>query len=53
MALRQVTIDRETLLLLPLCCKDWLPENDIAHLILDAVELISTNHYHVNYRGLR
>jgi len=51
MALRQVTIDRETPLLLPPCLQDWLPENDIAHLILDAVELIGTNHYHVNHRG--
>ena len=51
MALRQVIIDRETPLLLPPCLQDWLPENDIAHLILDAVELIGDQHYHLNHRG--
>lgn len=51
MALRQVTIDRETPLLLPPSLQDWLPENDIAHLILDAVELIEAHHYHHNHRG--
>jgi hypothetical protein len=49
MSLQQVTIDRKTLLLLPPSIQDTLPENDIAHLYLDAVELIGTHHFHLNH----
>lgn len=51
MAVRQVTIDRETPLLLPPCLQDWLPANDIAHLVLDAVALVEPHHFHLNHRG--
>jgi hypothetical protein len=39
----------KTLLLLPPRIQDWLPENDIAHLILGAVEIIGTHHFHLNH----
>jgi len=39
MAERLVNIDRQTPMLLPPDLREWVAENDLAHLVLEAVEL--------------
>ena len=51
MPARFVNLDRQTPLLLPCDLRDWLPADHLVHFILDAVEQIPTNHFHVNHRG--
>ncbi len=51
MAARFVNLDRQTPMLLPCDLREWLPEDHLVHLILDAVEQISTGHFRVNHRG--
>jgi hypothetical protein len=38
MAVRFVTVDRETQLLLPPDMREWVPENHLSQFILDAVD---------------
>jgi len=51
MAERYVNVDRETPMLLPPDLRDWVAENDLARLILEAVELCETRGARVNVRG--
>jgi len=51
MAARFVDIDRQTPMFLPCDLRDWLPADHIVHFILDAVEQLPLNHFHVNARG--
>ena len=51
MAARFVNLDRQTPMFLPCDLRDWLPEDHLVHLILDAVDQISTTHFRVNHRG--
>lgn len=51
MALRLVSVDRETPMLLPPDLRDWVPANHIAHFILEAVEVIPESAMHLNWRG--
>jgi len=51
MAERYVNVDRETPMLLPPDLRDWVAENDLARLILEAVELCETGGARVNVRG--
>jgi transposase len=51
MATRFVTIDRETPLLLPPDLRDWVPEDHLAHFILDAVAALDLTQVKVNERG--
>lgn len=51
MAERYVNVDRETPMLLPPDLRDWVAENDLARLILEAVELCETGAARVNVRG--
>ena len=51
MATRLQSFDRETPLLLPPSLNDWIPEDHIVHFIIDAVELIPTNEFHLNRNG--
>ena len=46
-----VNIDRATPMLLPPDIRDWIPQNHIAHFILDAVEVIPESAGHINWRG--
>jgi transposase len=51
MATRFVTIDRGTPLLLPPDLRDWVPEDHLAHFILDAVAALDLTQVKVNERG--
>jgi transposase len=51
MAVRFVTVDHDTPLLLPPNLRDWVPAGHLAHFILDAVEELDLRHVRVNHRG--
>ena len=51
MPARFVTIDRDTPLLLPPDLRQWIPEDHLAHYILDAVDALSLTQLRVNERG--
>jgi transposase len=51
MAERFVNVDRETPMLLPPDLRDWVADNDLAKLILEAVELCDMQGAHSNVRG--
>jgi transposase len=51
MPARFVNIDRQTPMFLPCDLREWVPAGHVVHFILDAVEQISTGHFHVNERG--
>jgi len=46
-----VTVDRLSPLLLPPDLRDWIPEDDLVHFVLGAVEALDLSCFHVNYRG--
>ena len=51
MAAQFVTIDRETLMLLPPDLREWLPEDSMVHFIIDAVDSLDIQGFIVNERG--
>ena len=51
MSVRLVNIDRNTPMILPPDLREWVPENDIVHFIIDAVELIDLQKFKVNEKG--
>jgi transposase len=51
MAARFQNIDRETPMLLPACIQDWVPDNDLAHFIIDAVATLNLDNCSINHRG--
>ena len=51
MPARWVNIDRQTPMFLPCDLREWVPSDHIVDFILDAVEQIATEHFHVNHRG--
>jgi len=51
MPARLVNIDRDTPLLLPPDLRQWIPENHLAHFIVDAVDSLPLTHWAVNERG--
>lgn len=51
MAERFVNVDRETPLLLPPDLRDWVPEDDLVHFVLEAVKGVNMNVFRVNWRG--
>ena len=51
MPVRFVLVDRQTPMFLPCDLREWLPADQIVHFILDAVEQLPLNHFHVNARG--
>jgi transposase len=51
MPARFVNVDRQTPMFLPCDLRAWLPADHIVHFLLDAVEQLSLNHFHVNGRG--
>jgi transposase len=46
-----VQADRDQPFLLPPDLRDWLPEDDLAHFVLEAVERVSIDRFKVNARG--
>lgn len=51
MSTRFVSIDRNQPLLLPPDLRDWLPEDDLVHFVIQAVEGVSTCSFKVNITG--
>ena len=51
MARKLVVIDRQTPMLLPPSLQEWLPEDDVVHLIIEAVEAVSESACHYNWQG--
>jgi transposase len=51
MPARLVNIDRDTPLLLPPDLRDWVPQDHLAHYVLDAVENLPLTTLRVNERG--
>jgi hypothetical protein len=51
MAERLVNVDRETPMLLPVDMRDWVPENDLVHFVLSAVETMELGSLRVNSKG--
>lgn len=51
MAARLVKIDRDTPPLLPPDLRDWVPEDDIVHFVIEAVERMTQPSLKVNRHG--
>lgn len=51
MAARFQNIDRQTPMLLPECLQDWIPENDLAHFVIDAIAALKLDQCSINHRG--
>ena len=51
MAVRFVTIDHGTPLLLPPDLRDWVPEDHLVHFVMDAVHLLNLSAAQTNQRG--
>lgn len=51
MATRFVNVDRKTPMLLPPDLRDWVPEDDLVHFVIEAVEAVEPSRFHVNERG--
>jgi len=51
MAPRYVSIDRNTPLLLPPDLRDWLPEDHLAHFVVEALDTLAMEGARVNERG--
>jgi len=51
MAARYLVIDHDTPMLLPPSLRDWLPEDHLVHVIMDAVEQLDLSRAQVNQRG--
>jgi transposase len=48
---RLVNVDRETPLLLPVDLRDWVPEDELVHFVINAVETMNLSALSVNRRG--
>lgn len=46
-----VNVDRRTPMLLPPDLRDWVPQDDLVHFVLEAVEQVPLSHFQVNERG--
>jgi transposase len=51
MAERFVEVDRNTPMLLPSDLRDWVPEDDLVHFVIEAVRSLPTGEFVVNERG--
>jgi transposase len=51
MAERLVNVDRDTPMLLPVDLRDWVPQNDLVHFVVNAVETMNLTTLSVNRRG--
>lgn len=51
MAVRLVNVDRKTAMLLPVDLREWVPENDIVHFVIESVDSMSFGSICVNERG--
>jgi transposase len=46
-----VNVDRDTPMLLPVDMRDWVPDNDLVHFVISAVETMELGSVRVNTRG--
>ncbi len=51
MAERLVNVDRDTPMLLPPDLRQWVPEDDLVHFVINAVETMNLSAVSVNSRG--
>jgi len=51
MAARFKSVDREQLMLLPYDLKEWIPENDIVHFVIEAVKVVPLGVFASNENG--
>ena len=51
MAERFVEVDRNTPMLLPAELRDWVPEDDLVHFVIEAVRTLPSGQFVVNERG--
>jgi transposase len=51
MAERFVEVDRSTPMLLPADLRDWVPEDDLVHFVIEAVRTLPSGEFVVNERG--
>ena len=51
MAERFVNLDRETPLLLPPDMREWVPQDDMVHFVIEAVEGVDLSAFRTNWRG--
>lgn len=51
MGARFVSVDRDTPMLLPPDLRDWVPEDDLVHFVIEAVERLPLERFRVNHRG--
>jgi transposase len=51
MAERFVEVDRNTPMLLPADLREWVPEDDLVHFVIEAVRSLPTGEFVVNERG--
>src|SRR5258708_6296105 len=51
MAERFVEVDRSTPMLLPADLREWVPEDDLVHFVIEAVKTLPTGEFVVNERG--
>ena len=51
MSERFVNVDRKTPMLLPRDMREWVPEDDLVHFVIEAVESMSMGCFRVNERG--
>jgi transposase len=52
MSARFVDVDRETPMLLPPDMRDWVPEDDLVHFVIEAVHRLPLEGFQVNHRGI-
>ena len=51
MSTRFVSVDRHQALLLPPDLREWVPEEDLVHFVIEAVEGMDLSSFHVNEQG--
>jgi transposase len=51
MAERLVNVDRDTPMLLPADLRQWVPQNDLVHFVVNAVDTMNLSAFSVNSRG--
>ena len=51
MSARFAEVDRETPMLLPPDLRDWVPEDDLVHFVLEAVDRLPLKEFRINHRG--
>ena len=51
MSTRFVNIDRQSPMLLPTDMREWVPDDDLAHFVLEAVETVPHSKFRFHDRG--